>query len=403
MAESTQKLVSLAELATALRRADKELRETVFRAEKSNPEDSDASMIQKYFEQNQDPAAKSGDVFLVETKLDDAASEYSAYIYAGSDWIAVSGSVDADKVILRSNITMAGNYTQVGNKTKDQNGTAEFATKGMSVAEVLTEIFSKRLQPAITAQPSVGAFTLTGAKAVEAGTKITAAQYSAASLNAGSYTYGPATGVTASGWKVERVTDAGAEQIAEQTAAALTAGTDDNDGNGFVIGDAGGSNTVASLKYKVTATHGSGVVANDNLGGKSSPEIKIAAGTKTKETAAYTPYRNYFYGSTAAKPEVDSAYLRGLTKSGKAYAAGTVTVNVKAGDVRVAIACIGGKTGVTKVINESAMNADVTSTFVKSTVEVEGAEGYAAKTYNVWVYEPAKPYENAAVLKVTLG
>ena len=59
--------------------------------------------------------------------------------------------------------------------------------------------------------------------------------------------------------------------------------------------------------------------------------------------------------------------------------------------------------GVTKVINETAMNADVTSTFVKSTVPVEGANGYAAKDYNVWVFEPAVAYGNAAVLKVTLG
>ena len=130
MAESTQKLVSLGELETALLRAKKEFQETVFRAEKSNPEDSDTKVIQDYFVQNQDPAAKSGDVFIVETKNDDAASDFSAYIYDGSDWIAVAGNVDADKVILRNNITMAGNYTQVGNKTKAQNGTAEFATKG---------------------------------------------------------------------------------------------------------------------------------------------------------------------------------------------------------------------------------------------------------------------------------
>ena len=57
----------------------------------------------------------------------------------------------------------------------------------------------------------------------------------------------------------------------------------------------------------------------------------------------------------------------------------------------------------TKVINETAMNADVTSTFAKSTVNVEGAEGYTAVEYNVWVFEPAVPYENAATLQVTLG
>lgn len=403
MAENNQKLVSLKELEAALIRAKEELQGTVFRAKKSNPEDSDAKVIEDYFTQNRDLAAKSGDVFIVESENGDAASDFSAYIYDGSDWIAIAGNVDADKVILRDNITMAGNYTQVGNKTKTQNGTAEFATKGMSVAEVLTEIFSKRLQPTITAQPSVGTFTLTGAGAVEAGTKVASAAYSGASLNAGSYTYGPATGVIATSWKVERVTNAGSKQVATQEAAALTEGTDDNDGAGFVIGDEDGENAVASLKYKVTATHGAGVVANDNLGSPSSPEVKIVAGTKTKETASYTPYRNYFYGSTAAKPDIDSAYIRGLTKSGKAYAAGTITVNVKAGDVRVAIACIDGKKGVTKVINESAMNADVTDTFVKSSVQVEGANGYAAKKYNVWVYEPAKAYENAAVLKVTLG
>ena len=60
-----------------------------------------------------------------------------------------------------------------------------------------------------------------------------------------------------------------------------------------------------------------------------------------------------------------------------------------------------GKAG--KVINETAMNADVTSTFTKSTVSVEGANGYSAKDYNVWVFEPAVAYGNAAVLKVTLG
>lgn len=82
---------------------------------------------------------------------------------------------------------------------------------------------------------------------------------------------------------------------------------------------------------------------------------------------------------------------------------GTLTINVPAGAQRVVIACIAGKTGVTKVINETAMNADVTGTFTQSSVNVEGAEGYTAVAYNVWVFEPAVPYENAATLKVTLG
>lgn len=375
---------------------------TVYAATKEDLAVSDESVITDYFAQHPDAKPKKGDVFVVTTTVEGNTYEQSAYFYDGSKWSAMTGSVDADKVILRENIIMAGNYTQVGNQTKAQNGIATFQTKGKSVADILTEIFSKRLQPTITAQPSVGGFALTGASAVEAGTKIATANYTAATLSPGTYQYGPATGVTASNWKVERITNAGTVQVATVSTATLSAGSDNNGGSGFIIGDEGGT-AVSSLKYRVTATHGKGVTAKDNLGSDSAPVIAIEAGTKTRETAAYTPYRNYFYGATPAKPALDSAYVRGLTKSNKAYAAGTITINVLAGTQRVCIACIAGKPGVKKVVNETAMNADVTGTFVKSTVSVEGANSYAPKDYNVWVFEPAVPYENAATLKVTLG
>lgn len=375
----------------------------VYAATKDDLSASDDSVISGYFTQHTDAKPKKGDVFVVTTTVDGSTYEQSAYFYDGSAWAAMTGSVDAEKVIMRENITLAGGYTQVGNLTKSQNGTATFQTKGKSVADVLTEIFSKRLQPSITAQPSIASFSLTGAGAVEAGTKVAAAAYSAATLNAGSYQYGPATGVVATNFKVERITNAATTQVVSVDAASLTAGSDNNAGVGFVIGDAGGDNAVSSLKYRVTATHGAGVTAKDNLGAASSPAVAIAAGTKTKDTAAYTPFRNVFYGASTGKPTLNSAAIRALGKTGKAYAAGTLTINVPAGTQRVAIACIATAKGVTKVINETAMNADVTSTFVKSTVPVEGANGYAAKDYNVWVFEPAVAYGNAAVLKVTLG
>lgn len=376
---------------------------TVYAGTKEDLSASDDSVIAAYFKAHTDVAVKKGDVFVVTTTVGNSTYEKSAYFYDGKAWVAMTGNVDADKVILRENITLAGGYTQVGNLTKSQNGTATFSTKGKSVMDALTEIFSKRLQPSITAQPSIGTFTLTGAGAVEAGTKVAAAAYSGATLNAGSYQYGPATGVTATNWKVERITNAATKQVTTADAASLTAGSDNNGGSGFIIGDAGGDNAVSSLKYRVTATHGAGVTAKDNLGAASSPVVAIAAGSKTKDTAAYTPFRNVFYGASTGKPALDSAAIRALGKTGKAYAAGVLTINVPVGAQRVAIACIATAKGVTKVINETAMNADVTSTFTKSTVSVEGANGYAAKDYNVWVFEPAVAYGNAAVLKVTLG
>ena len=224
---------------------------TVYAATKADLSTSDDSVISGYFAQNTDVKPKKGDVFVVTTTVDGSTYEQSAYFYDGSAWVAMTGSVDADKVILRENITLAGGYTQVGNLTKSQNGTATFSTKGKSVMDALTEIFSKRLQPSITAQPAIGTFTLTGAGAVEAGTKVASAAYSGATLNAGSYQYGPATGVTATNWKVERITNAATTQVATADAASLTAGSDNNSGTGFIIGDAGGDTAVSSLKYRV--------------------------------------------------------------------------------------------------------------------------------------------------------
>ena len=376
----------------------------LYEGTKTDLETADSAVIEAYFAEHSDVTPKAGDVFIVTTIVSEVTYEQSAYRYDGADWAAMTGAVDASKVMLRDDIILAGNYTQVGNITKSANGTSTLPAKGKSVAAVLTDILSKRLQPSITAQPSISGFNLSGAKAVEAGTSLASASLTAGSLNAGSYQYGPETGVVASNWVVQRITDLGTEQIASVDAASLSTQTDDNDGSGFIIGDEGGAaNVVSSLKYKAIATHGAGVTANDNLGSASDPAVAISAGTKEKNTNAYTPFRNYFYGASSSKPTIDSDYIRGLTKSGKPYAAGSLTINVPAGTVRVAIACLADKLGVTKVVNETAMNADVTSTFTQSTVNVEGAEGYTAKEYKVWVFEPALAYENAAVLKVTLG
>lgn len=126
---------------------------TAYAGTKEDLSASDDSVIAAYFKAHTDVAVKKGDVFVVTTAVGNSTYEKSAYFYNGKAWVAMTGNVDADKVILRENITLAGGYTQVGNLTKSQNGTATFATKGKSVMNALTEIFSKRLQPSITAQP----------------------------------------------------------------------------------------------------------------------------------------------------------------------------------------------------------------------------------------------------------
>lgn len=329
---------------------------------------------------------KQGDIAVVDTVIEDVNYGKTAYMYDDGKWVALNGNVDADKVILTSDIKMAGNYTQVGNLTKSQTGTATFATKGKSVADALTEIFSKRLQPTITAQPSLGAVNISKAGAVEVGTELTNIAVTAVTFNAGSYTYGPATGVTANAWETTRISNKG-----NDTLTGVIAGGAVTDAGPFVIGDQTGD--YSSLQYRVKATYGNGVVANDNLGSASSPEVKIAAGSCQKDSAKITCYRNFFYGATAERPaEVNSAYIRGLTKSNKACSNGAAfTITIPDGATTVVIAYPATFHDLTLVKDVNAMGSPLTDEFKAGlmTVAVEGANGYTAIDYKVYVYKPA--------------
>lgn len=290
---------------------------TVYAATKADLSTSDDSVISGYFAQNTDVKPKKGDVFVVTTTVDGSTYEQSAYIYDGSAWAAMTGSVDADKVILRDNITLAGGYTQVGNLTKSQNGTSIFSTKGKSVMDALTEIFSKRLQPSITAQPSIGTFTLIGAGAVEAGTKVAAATYSGATLNAGSYQYGPATGVTTTNWKVERITDKATTEVANAETASLAAGSDNNATTGnFAALDESGNLTDSGKKPAdfVAAETGKRLMTDaegEKLKGISAGATKTAASETNGhitidgvDTTVYTEPSDMIHGTVASDSDV---------------------------------------------------------------------------------------------------
>lgn len=334
-------------------------------------------------------SGKAGDIAIIKNMDGDNLLSESPYIYDGKQWFGLTGTLDADKILLQSDITCAGNYTQVGNITKTQTGTTTLSAKGKTVQEVLESIFCTKLQPTITANPSISGFTLSNAASVEAGTKVTTATFGTAVLNPGSYKYGPATGVTATSYNVDRVCVP--TSLSSTGVASATSGTDNNSGNGFIIGDQGGDNVVSSLKYTITIGYTEGVTAYDNLGGASDPVIKIAAGNTSSTTSAYTCFRKYFYGSTTDNgTEITSSVVRGFTGSTKAATKGTkFTLNVVEGARRVVIAYPATLNDLTSVTDVNAFGTDITDSFTKSLVSVEGANGYTAIQYKVYVYEPA--------------
>ena len=333
-----------------------------------------------------------GAIAIIDTVVDGKSYGKVSFMYSAqeNDWVALVGNVDADKVILRGDITLAGNYTQVGNLTKTQTGTATFSTDGISVAAALKEILSKRVQPSITANPSVGNVTISPSGAVEAGTIIDSITGSKVTFDDGAYTYEAATGVTVTGRTVTRVTSpaaSGGDVTVNDDGSFTDTGAD---GTGFQIGDQGGEGVLSNLKYTETVSYSAGNVAKDNLGDASNPVVKISAGSVSKTSAAITPFRKYFYGYGSTQTvTIDSDVIRSLTNSTGAASNGTTfTINITDGTKEVIIAYPGSLRDITSIEDKNAFGTDIKGSFTKSTVQVEGANGYTAIDYKVYVYHP---------------
>ena len=314
----------------------------------------------------------AGDILIVTSTANNIKT---AYAYDESGWIACDGNVDATKVILKDNITLAGDYTQVGNLSKTKTGTATFATAGKSVAAALTEIFSKRLQPGTPTQPAV-TLTFSQAKAYEVGTEVTPTY--TASLSAGSYTYGPSTGITATAWDVDAI-DNGTTVESKTTASGSFSKI-------TVEGD-------TSYKIVATATHGAGPVAKDNLGDPSSPAKQIAAGSKSKEIGSITGFRSIFYGYKNGNEVLDvtkltSDNIRGLIATGKPQTAATTTKPTSMTTNKMQqmfFAFVQPASGhAAKPVVKDATNGAPQTVEGPVTVNVEGANGYEAIPYDVY-------------------
>ena len=324
-------------------------------------------------------APSQGDMAIVEQKFGDVAkadgtrTSRTAYSYDGTKWCAMDGNYNAENVYFNSDLT----YTApIGVMTVPASGAGKISAAGKNVKQVLASILAKEANPKTTSPAA--SVTLSGGGTFEIGTHKNISY--TASLSAGSYTYGPATGVVAG-----TIT----ASFDGQTKTGAT-GTFDN-----VV--ANGTKTLS-----VSITHNEGAVPKTNLGNPYA-EGKIAAGTKTA-TASQTlvGVRHMFYGPMTTDAELNSENIRKLRH--EAASKKTIsTFGAGAGAVKVVVA-VPTSMNVTKVLMPSAMNADATASFVKQagSVQVEGAEGFTAAAYNVWVYQPAS-IDSTETYSVTIG
>lgn len=317
-----------------------------------------------------DVVAEKDDTFIVKRVISGAKTSYTAYVYDGEKWVAMDGNYDASNVYFDKDFVATA---PIGVVTIPDSGSATISAAGKSVKDVLAAILAEEKQPTAT-NPAVS-LTASANKSYEVGSKVSPTY--TASLSAGSYTYGPATGITAKTWSV---TNSGSDETlttATGTFAEITVA--DN----------------TSISITATATYDDGAMPKTNIG-NDAPTKQIKAGSASATSSAkVSGYRSFFYGVDTTDGEINSDLIRGLTNGG-AYN-GVKTLNIApgatAGAKRVIVAFPANTTrgGLKEVLLTSTMNLDITSSYVQGTnVNVEGANGYSAIAYKVYVYQPAQ-------------
>lgn len=349
-----------------------------------------------------DPVLLKGEICIeIDTnkfKFGDGIKKYSELPYAGasikvegSGEVIVGASIDASGalVLTKGNLKLENVYLTegftftkpVGTVTIPSSGSTKYGEADQSLKSFFTGLFAQTVDPVVT-QPSAS-ISLTGAGAKEAGTKVTPAY--AASLNPGSYQYGPATGITAKTYSVSNGT------VTKDTATGSFDEIQVTDG----------------MNYKLTATITYDASENAPLNNVETavPSLKIAAGSKSATSASITAYRNTFYGSITNKEGTpDNAVIRALSgKSNSNWAKGkTFNCPEAVGAMRVIIA-VPAPLQCTSIKDVNGLNAEAKSAFKQISVNVEGANGYEAKAYNVYYKDNASACDKANNWAVTLG
>ena len=358
---------------------------------------------------------QDGDVAIVKAAIAEGKYSYTSYVYdaaldvEGEDsvhgWSAMDGNYSASNVFLKKGITLSGDYGQDSRKDKITSignyRIGDTIAAGTSLESVFMNMFSKRLQPSATPTAPAASITLytdgstkkVTAGAVEVGTTIN--PYYVASLSAGSYTYGPATGITADSYTV---TSTGRKTIDGATADTVedSATTSSGAFNSFIVDDD------TNYKLSVSIPHNEGVPAVDNLGDPANPEVKIASGTKTANSGAVTGYRAWFCGykngtnALADPTAITSAQIRDLGNAANGSWKSSMDVSQMK---QMFFAAPAGK-GYKPVIKDASTTAPQT---VQGpiTVSVEGKDGFTAIDYDVWYVANASAASGSAKLNIT--
>lgn len=355
----------------------------------------------------------NGDCVIIKRQLVSGKDKYSytSYVYTDGVWAAMDGNYSAANVYTNDNITLAGTYSTIGNFSK-----GKVVSAGTSLQSLLTEMLSQRIQPTITANPSatISVSGDDGGKEVgDTYTKPTAT----ITVTTGSYTNeGVNTGVK---YLTNNVTIAYGSNVNDATYKVSNTSELGNNGTvqiaatTYAAGNTSASYTDSSVSYTFSgkAHNEDGIVAKDNLGSPSDPEIQIKEGDLSvggTKTASFRGYRKMFAGNTTATT-LNSAAIRALSLKNAKASTSQFEITVPEGATNLVIACptksVGKKYTLSNVLMYSAgVWDDYTSKFeVQPTVAVDGkVTGQDAQNYNVYMYKFAA-LKGDTKFKITLA
>ena len=308
-------------------------------------------------------------------KMGDGVTTWADLPYSGVNEAELK--VDAKQVYFSQDMI----FTEKFGKYTPSGGKVTVPSNEKSLLATLLDAFAEDQNPSIT-QPAV---TLNSSdfKAYEVGTKVTP-KYTA-SLSAGNYEFGPATGITAKTWSVK-----------DNAGAATTLDTATGSFPELTVEDG------TSYSITATATYDAGAIPKTALGSDYAAG-QIKAGSKSASKGTISGYRNGFYGTSTTDVELTSANIRGLTKTNKAVTAGTVlNVSIPVGAKRVIFAYPATVREVNSVLDVNGLNAEIKSAFKSVTVSVLGANDYQGVDYRVYYTDYAKPNDKQNTYKVTI-
>ena len=354
-------------------------------------------------------------------------ADFKATTYTAGEHIAISETNEISVTGMDTAKTVTTEEILVGGGVADSSLFPDGKIpKGTSLQKILTQLLCKEEYPATESTPGTASITTSisggtldkNGQKVEVGTKV---NLSAIAKPAASWTrdgskvtgikYGyaddaagtnksTATSIVKNWGNPVKTTDASVTvtYTGFNGASAPAAGESITEQTGLTVSE--GSNTVKidvkSEAYKISCEGIGSKYVCSNIGHFSEDHKttaieaitdKVVPAAVNSVSRTVTGERHWFLGAKPSAIELTSANIRALGNN-VAPTAGEITLSIAEGTKAVYVVVPVGKT-LKKVADVNAFGTDIVSTFsVDNTVQVEGANGFAAAAYTVYASKP---------------